>query len=119
MKRSRIVQLTLVSSVASLLLSCRDKPTRYCVDDYQSVVDDMRCQGGNDGHNNHRHYHWHYGGAHGFVPFGTRLSGGSSTPPAGGFSEASHAGTARGGIGGAGEAASGGHGGGHGGGGGE
>ena len=108
MKRSQIVSLTLVSSVASVLMSCRDqRPTRYCVDDYQSVVDDMQCN------NNAGHHHWYYGGAHGFVPYGTRLSGGSTMTPRGGFSEASHAGTARGGIGGAGEAASGGgHGGG-------
>jgi hypothetical protein len=104
LKRSRVVELTLVSSMAAMLIGCRDRPTQYCVDESQAVVDEKNCVAGNGG------YHYYYGGGHGFMPYGTRLSGGSTTAPSEGYTTAS--GTVRGGIGGAGEAASGGHGGG-------
>ena len=108
MKRSRVVQLTLVSSIASMLLSCREKPTRYCVDGNQAVVDERKCEQNGPSGVGYTPYHWYYGGARGRLPIGTRLSGGSTVPPEGGFSEPS----GRGVIGAAGEDASGGHGGG-------
>jgi hypothetical protein len=102
MKRSRVVQLTLVSSMAAMLIACRERPTRYCVDEGQAVVDENNCIAGNGG------YHYYYGGGHGYMPYGTHLSGGSTSAPSGGYTVA--AGTVRGGIGASGEAASGGHG---------
>jgi hypothetical protein len=108
MKRSRVVQLTLVSSVASMLLGCREKPTRYCVDENQAVADERKCEQSGPSGGAYGAYHWYYGGARGQVPEGTRLSGGSTVAPEGGFSEPS----GRGVIGAAGEDASGGHGGG-------
>lgn len=78
MKRSSAVPLTLLSSLAALLISCRDKPTRYCVDDDQQVVAESGCYSG--------HGHWYYHAGHGFIPRGTRLSGGSFAAPSSGFS---------------------------------
>jgi hypothetical protein len=95
-----------------MLIGCREKPPRYCVDNNWNVSDQVDCERSDPGH------HWHYGGGHGYLPIGTHITGGSSVVPAGGFSTpSSESGISRGGIGHAGEAASGGHGGGEGGGG--
>lgn len=113
MRRSRSIQLSLVTSLASLLTSCDSRPTRYCVDENQNVADERQCEGNCPAGGPCR-YHWYYGGASGVVPDGTHLSGGSTERPAGGFARApsgSEGGTERGVIGEAGEAASAGHGG--------
>jgi len=104
MKRSQVVHLTLLTSVAAALTGCRDKPTRYCVDANNTVVDERQCEDSRHASGIHAPYHWSYGGAHGFVPVGTRLRGGSPTEPAEGFSSRTSSGTTRGAIGGAGEA---------------
>ena len=106
MKRSHIVRLTLVSSIAAALTGCREKPTRYCVDAGNTVVDERQCEDKSHAASGHVSHHWFYGGARGYVPLGTRLSGGSATEPSGGFSSRTSSATARGVIGGAGEAAS-------------
>jgi len=105
MKRSQIVHLTIVTSIAAALTSCREKPTRYCVDADNTVVDERQCEDGR-ALGVHAPYHWSYGGAHGFIPVGTRLRGGSTTEPVEGFSSRTSSGTVRGVIGGAGEAVS-------------
>lgn len=119
MKRSRAIKLTLVTSVAALLIECDRRPTRYCVDENQNVADDNNCGGayrvGSSyaGGSFHR-YHWYYGGAHGAVANGTHLGGGSTVAPRQGFvvpTAGAVGGSSRGFIGHAGEAASG-HGGG-------
>ena len=108
MKRSAAITLTLLTTVISANIACRQKPTRYCVDEKNQVVDDWDCKDQN--HPTHSGlYHWYYGGRHGYVPIGTPLSGGSTVEPAEGFS--TRVSTARGIFGGAGEAAAG-HGGG-------
>jgi hypothetical protein len=100
MKRSPAIQLTLVTSLASMLVACHDnRPTRYCVDSNWNVADELDCQ------RKDPRYQWHYGGGHGFVPIGTRLQGGSSIAPSSGFTSPSEGSISRGGIGGAGEAA--------------
>lgn len=106
MKRSQTVHLTLVASLASLLTSCNQRATRYCVDQNQNVADDQKCEF------NYQNYHWYYVHRSGSAGVGTHLSGGSVTPPAEGFVSRSgsgdaESGSARGGIGAAGEAASG------------
>ena len=106
MKRSHIVRLTLVSSNAAALTGCREKSTRYCVDPGNTVVDERKCEDKAHAAGIYVPYHWFYGGAHGYVPLGTRLNGGSATEPSGGFSSRTSSATARGVIGGAGEAAS-------------
>lgn len=106
MKRSQVVHLTLITSVAVALTSCRDKPTLYCVDTDNTVVDERQCEDNRPASGGHGSYHWSYGGAHGFIPVGTRLRGGSATEPAEGFSSRVSSETVHGGIGGAGEAAS-------------
>jgi hypothetical protein len=103
MRRSQIIQLSIVTSVAASLLSCSDPPTRYCVDQNQKAADERNCQTSSSS------YHWYYGGNTGYVSPGTRLSGGSSQAPSEGFTTSE--GTVRGGIGASGEAMSGGHGG--------
>lgn len=111
MKRSRSIQLTIVTSLASALVGCGDRATRYCVDQGQRVVDEKRCDQDQSDPSDH-YYRWYYGGAYGHVPFGTRLTGGSYSRPLGGFvtpAEADH-GSVRGIFGHAGAAASGGHG---------
>ena len=118
MKRSCAVQLTLVTSVASLLIQCDRRPTRYCVDENQTVSDDNKCEdnyrtGGAYARSFSHRYHWYYGGAHGAVPTGTHLGGGSTTPPREGFvrpTAGSVSESSRGVIGHAGEAAAAGHG---------
>jgi hypothetical protein len=110
-KRSRSIQLTIVTSLASALISCEQRVTRYCVDQNQRVVDDKLCEQSqpNPGL---PYYRWYYGGARGSVPLGTHLSGGSYFAPARGFVTPAEAdnGTVRGIFGRAGAAASGGHG---------
>lgn len=91
--------------MAALLTGCASKPDRYCVDDNQKVIDPSNCRDPQHSAMGH-YYHWYYGGARGFVPFGTRLTGGSFNTPSGGFSS-SLSETSRGGIGAAGEAATG------------
>jgi hypothetical protein len=112
MKRSRAVFLTLITSVAAALLTgCDGRARRYCVDDGQNVIDDRNCEPAG-----HHGYHWYYARGYGSAHGGTHLTGGSSTPPASGYTSRSGAnggegdagGSARGGIGAAGEAASGG-----------
>lgn len=105
MKRSKVIQLSLVSSVAALLTGCGAKPDRYCVDDKQQVIDPKLCDDPNQSRLGH-YYHWYYGGARGFVPYGTRITGGSFIAPSGGF-HASPSATSRGVIGAVGEAMSG------------
>jgi hypothetical protein len=116
MKRSCAVKLTLVTSVAALLVQCDRRPTRYCVDENQNVIDDSKCAGtytsgsyGSYGYSSNR-YRWYYGGAQGFVPNGTHLTGGSIIAPRGGFVTRSFSspggGSVRGIIGHAGSAAS-------------
>ncbi len=106
MKRSSAVPLVLVTVFAAGMTACREKKTRYCVDGNNVVVKDDECR-------DEQHaatgfpYHWYYGGAHGYMAPGTRISGGSTTVPSEGFTTPSESGTSRGGIGGAGEAASG------------
>ncbi|HEY1217061.1 MAG TPA: hypothetical protein VGE93_25830 [Bryobacteraceae bacterium] len=117
MKRSSAVGLVLVTTAAAAMTACNGKPTRYCVGAYNQVVDDRECQDGR--RTSGGVPHWYYGGARGAVAPGTRLSGGSTSEPAGGFSTPSEGGTARGVIGSAGETATGHAGGVHGGGGGE
>lgn len=115
MKRSRAIQLTLVTSMTSLLVSCDNRPTRYCVDENQNVTDDRNCDNPYYTSTPYHRYHWYYGGAHGPLSNGTHLSGGSVYAPREGFvsrSASSGEVSARGVIGHAGEAASGGHGGG-------
>ncbi|MBV8808343.1 MAG: hypothetical protein JO033_06675 [Acidobacteriaceae bacterium] len=112
MKRSRAIHLTLVTSVASLLINCENRPTRYCVDENQNVTDDNKCEDNHYSGSFYPHYHWYYGGARGRVVNGTHLSGGSTTPPQEGFvtrSGESFGESERGVIGHAGEAASAGH----------
>ena len=104
MKRSNTVNLTIVTSIAAALTGCQEKPTRYCVDADTKVVDERQCD--KDQRTSGSHYHWFYGGAHGFVPIGTRLRGGSTVEPTEGFSSRTSGGIVRGGIGGAGEAVS-------------
>jgi hypothetical protein len=111
MKRSHIVRLTLVTSIAALT-GCGEKSTRYCVDAGNTVVDERKCQDNSHPVGSYIPYHWNYGGARGYVPLGTRLNGGSTTEPAEGFSSRTSSATVRGVIGGAGEAVS--HGGGSG-----
>ncbi len=114
MKRSRAIQLTLVTSVASFLIGCENRPTRYCVDESQNVTDDKNCEDANPRGAPYHLYHWYYGGSRGPVSNGTHLSGGSTVAPSGGFvspSAASEGASERGVFGGAGEAASAGHGG--------
>jgi hypothetical protein len=111
MKRSRAIQLTLVTSMASLLVSCDNRPARYCVDNNQVVTDDKYCE---DPSASHYGYRWYYGGSHGPVANGTHLTGGSYSAPSRGFTTPSGESgevSTRGVIGSAGEAASGGHGG--------
>jgi hypothetical protein len=100
LKRPQIIQLTIVTSVAASLLSCSggNPPTRYCVDQNQTVADERDCENSTPGH------HWYYGGPSGYVPSGTRISGGSTEVPSQGFTTPS--GTVRGGIGASGEAVS-------------
>lgn len=85
------------------MIACREKPTRYCVDGKNQVVEDWDCEDQND-HVHVGYYHWYYGGGHGRLPIGTTLSGGSPVEPAKGFSTPAE--TARGIFGGAGEGAS-------------
>lgn len=113
MKRSRAIQLTLVTSMASLLISCENRPIRYCVDESQNVADDKNCEDANSHGAPYHLYHWYYGGSRGPVSNGTHLSGGSTVAPSDGFisrSAASGGASERGVFGDAGEAASGGHG---------
>jgi len=117
MKRSSAVSVVLVTTAAAAMTACKEKPTRYCVGVNNQVVDDRECQ--DDRRPYGGAHHWYYGGARGALAPGTRLSGGSTAEPAGGFSTPSESGTARGVFGAAGESASGHSGGGHGGGGGE
>lgn len=84
-----------------MLISCRDQPTRYCVDANQTVADERNCQTGAYGHT------WYYGGGRGFIPVGSRLSGGSFQAPRSGFSTPD--GTVHGGFGGTGEHMASGH----------
>jgi hypothetical protein len=107
--------------MAAAMTACKEKRTRYCVDDNNAVVNEDWCRDEQRGPHYFAH-HWYYGGARGFVAPGTRISGGSTTMPAEGFATPAESGTSRGVIGRAGEAAAGhagGEGGGHGGGGGE
>ena len=109
MKRSRAIHLSLVTSVASLLTSCNNRPTRYCVDENQNVTYDQKCEDDYRVNNFYHRYHWYYGGASGFVSNGTHLSGGSTELPQRGFVTASgesESGSEHGVIGRAGEAAS-------------
>jgi hypothetical protein len=110
-KRSRSIQLTIVTSLASALISCEQRATRYCVDQNQRVMDDKLCEQSQPGPGFH-YYHWYYGGARGRVPVGTQLSGGSYSAPSRGFVTPGQPenGTVRGVFGRAGAAASGGHG---------
>ena len=118
MKQSSAVQLILVTAAAAAMTACKEKSTRYCVDADNRVVEDQQCE--DDKRQYNPAHHWYYGGAHGVVVPGTRLSGGSTAQPAEGFSTPSKSGTVRGVIGNAGESAAGhggeggGHGGGHG-----
>jgi hypothetical protein len=105
MKRSHVVHLTVITSIAAALTSCKEKPTRYCVDADNKVVDECQCEEDCHASGSHPAYHWSYGGAHGFVPTGTRLNGGSTVEPAEGFSSRTSSGTARGIVGEAGKAA--------------
>jgi len=104
MKRSQAIQLSIVTSVAATLLSCDGTPpTRYCVDQDQRVLDERACQQPTTG----GHY-WYYGGRTGYVPTGTRITGGSFETPSEGFTTSSGSvvgGTVRGGIGASGDAA--------------
>jgi len=106
MKRSGAVPLALLTAFATAMTGCREKRTRYCVDANNIVAKDDDCR-------DERHgmgaipYHWYYGGARGYMAPGTRVNGGSTTPPAEGFVTPSESGTSRGVIGGAGEAAAG------------
>lgn len=111
MKRSHAVHLTLVASVASLLTSCDQTSTRYCVDANQNVADDRNCEESDPG------YRWYYAAGYHSQAIGTHIAGGSRTPPANGYraisssnGEESSAASERGGIGAAGEAASAAHG---------
>ncbi len=106
MKRSQVVQLTIGTSIAAALSGCKEKPTRYCVGAGNTVVDERQCEDDRRTSGSHVPYHWFYGGARGYVPIGTRLTGGSTGEPAEGFSSRTSSGTTRGAIGGAGEAAS-------------
>jgi hypothetical protein len=106
MKRSKAIQTSIVASVAATLLSCEGTPppTRYCVDQQQRVLDDRECQQTTSGG-----HVWYYGRS-GYVPTGTRISGGSFQTPSEGFtsnSVSAEGGTVRGGIGASGEAAAG------------
>ena len=106
MKRSSAVPLVLLTAFAAAMAACRQKTTRYCVDSNNIVVKNDQCR-------DEQHaaagfpYHWYYGGASGYVAPGTRISGGSTTPPSGGFASPTESETSRGAIGEAGEAASG------------
>ena len=95
MKRSKTIQLTIVSAVAAGLLSCGERPTRYCVDEDQRVIDENNCVAGHSGGG-----HFYYGRS-GFGS-GVRVTGGSTSVPSEGFTTPS--GTVRGGFGAAGEA---------------
>lgn len=103
MKRSHAVQLTLVTSVASLLLSCDDRQARYCVDQNQNVAEDSNCEP-----LPHAGYHWYYISSRGPFANGAHLSGGGYVQPPGGYLSGSGvvAASERGVIGGAGEHAS-------------
>lgn len=104
MKRSHTIHLTIVTSLAAALTGCQEKSTRYCVDADNKVVDERQCK--DEQRPSGSLYHWYYGGAHGFIPIGTRLRGGSTVEPAEGSSNHSSEGTVRGGIGSTGEAVS-------------
>ena len=120
MKRSSKIQLTLVATAAAVFTGCSDdRPPRRCVDDHNKVVDEKFCAGQPQQQQQQRSggvgfipllipYHYYYGGARGYVPMGAAMSGGTSTPPARGFSAAP---SSRGMFGGAGEAHGGGSGG--------
>jgi hypothetical protein len=103
MKRSSVVNLVLITAVTGVA-GCNSKPTRYCVDSNNSVLDDRDCPKVNA---QPGVAHWYYGGAHGGVPIGTKLNGGTIVEPSEGFSTADESVTARGVVGEAGESASG------------
>jgi len=113
MKRSSTVGLVLITA-ATAMTACKERPTRYCVDQNNQVAEDSHCEDQNGYHS--PFYHWYYGGARGPIRLGTRLTGGSVSVPAEGFESPSQAGTVRGIFGAAGEHAAGGEGGAHGGG---
>lgn len=108
MKRSMVVELGLVSSVAALFTSCHEQapPQRVCVDANQTVLQDQYCA------NPDPRYHWYYARGYHSIYNGMRVFHGSSVPPSGGYvsrsggSKMGHATTVRGGIGAAGEGAS-------------
>ena len=107
MKRSGAIHLTLVTSMASVLIGCSQRPTRYCVDGNQNVVDEKKCEDGSYAGTSYGRYRWYYGGARGVVSNGTHLSGGSTAEPREGFVTPSGEASERGVFGRAGEAASG------------
>jgi hypothetical protein len=105
MKKSRRVALTFLGSmamaIAPVVAACgghASSQVLHCVDPNDIVVQEANCNeatprsGGSPGL-----YHWYYGG-HGFVPTGSRISGGSAAPSSG-ASYHSSAGTVRGGLG--------------------
>lgn len=99
------MKLTLVASLATFLASCGPDPRaiRRCVDNNNRVADDWFCDDRNPQHAAASGaYHFYYGGPTGFIPVGSAVSGGSTTPPAGITNFSSP--TARGVLGGAGEA---------------
>lgn len=108
MKRSQVVHLTLLASLAASLTSCSHKPTRYCVDGENRVVDDVDCQQPRSSPF-YNSYHWYYIRSRRSAAAGTILTGGSTVVPREGFSRP----TTRGVMGSAGEDAAG-HGGGEG-----
>lgn len=87
MKKSRVVKLGLLLSMAASLAACRQGPAvaQRCVSDDGTVVKDWNC----DDEDSRRasgsgvyvpHYHWYYGG---YGNLGTRVGGGSYTEPQG------------------------------------
>ena len=89
MRRTKDLRIGLLASVAAATLAmtgCQSESVpRRCVDADSKVVADDLCQSqtGPVGYGGYYPYRWYYGG--GSAPFspGSRVTGGSYTPPAG------------------------------------
>jgi len=81
-RRSRAVNITLLSALAAMASSCEEGDVKRCMDNQGRVVDESRCanapsHGGGTGM-----YFWAFGGHGGTTP-GSTVSGYSRSPIAG------------------------------------
>jgi hypothetical protein len=85
-KSSKNITLSLVITLASLVIGCDSNTSKVCTDDQGNIVDSSKC---NDSEHNSLHgyypYRWYYT-SRSNDPIGSHATGGSYTAPESGIS---------------------------------